>query len=70
MNNIPALKNCPFCGSPEVTVVGSVVRCGKCSAAGPYALSGDEAARRWNERTGIIPGSSGPGENLVDVRHS
>ncbi len=51
MDSRPELKACPFCGSPEVALVGSFVRCGSCGAAGPYGATHSEAVERWNERS-------------------
>ncbi len=50
MDSSPELKSCPFCGSQEVALVGSFVRCGSCGAAGPYGASHEEAVQRWNDR--------------------
>ncbi len=50
MNAVADLRPCPFCGSLAVALVGSFVRCGNCGAVGPYGLTPQEAAARWNDR--------------------
>ena len=50
------LKNCPFCGSPEVQAVRKsdlclcYVRCLKCGSRGPAAAVLDIATHMWNDR--------------------
>ncbi len=67
MDDVPVLRPCPFCGSAEVAVVGSLVRCGTCSAAGPYGFSSVEAAHRWNEHIAIVSGSKDAGEDIAEL---
>ena len=46
------IKPCPFCGSDDLSVLGSInksyVRCGKCYAYGPDGKDNEEAIERWN----------------------
>ena len=51
MKDLPELKPCPFCGSLAVALVGNDVRCGNCCAAGPFGVDGEQAIKRWNERS-------------------
>ena len=50
MDSSSELKPCPFCGSSAVALVGLEVRCGNCTAVGPFGVTGEQAVKRWNER--------------------
>jgi len=55
MNGLYELKPCPFCGSHSVALVGLEVRCGTCSAVGPFGVDAEQAVTRWNERDKVKP---------------
>ena len=51
------LLPCPFCGGleikPQELSTPEILVCQSCHAVGPMAISGCEAARLWNERSGL-----------------
>lgn len=56
MESLLKLKSCQFCLEDRARLAGGLksywVRCGKCQAFGPMALSQAEAILAWNTRPG------------------